>query len=68
MLSEGGHRSQHDHRNQDNQEHPVPQRFDERLGVSRPRRGDVVDCRVALGDGVDGQEILPMSLTLRSLT
>ena len=63
--SEGGHRGQCDDCDQDDQEHPVPQRFGERLGVSRPRHGDVVGCRAVLGDGVGGQEILPMSLTLR---
>ena len=64
---EGGHRGLRDHRNQDDQEPPVPQRLDERLGVSRPRHGDVVGCRAVLGDGVGGQEILPMSLTLQGL-
>jgi len=36
---EGGHRGLRDHRNQDDQEHPVPQRLDERLWGRRPRAG-----------------------------
>ena len=68
VLSEGGHGGQRDDGDQDDQEYPVPQRFDERLGFSRPRRGDVVVCRAVLDDGVGGQEILPMSLTLRGLS